>query len=187
ITAYLGLALVLALVLYAHRQISARKSARARRRGLTGTAIIALVFGMSWAACTLAQSGPIVVTRNGQQIHDVEIWAENQAGIITNGFLVSIWSAVIHHKGSAGIYISPGSHVHLNAVNIAGAPDHGGGANISCLGASLTADNIRVSKGQSGIWGDRCNMQLTHVEGQDQWGKYQHGAGPFVEWITSTV
>ena len=126
--AYLGLAFVLALVLYGHHKIPAYQSARARRRGLAGAGAITLLLGLSWAACGFPKSGPITVQHDGQMITGVEITAPaGHAGIELAGHsFTTIYDVIVHHQDKAGIAVH-GGHDNLiqNAMIDGGAANSG--------------------------------------------------------------
>jgi hypothetical protein len=186
--AALGLVFVALAVLYAHRQIPAYRSRRARRRGLTGTAIVAIVFGVSWAACNLAMSGPVVATSDGQAIHDLEIFATGATpGVSTGGHSnVSIFSSKIHHEAGPGILIDGGSGASMNALNIIDATDGDPGAAVQCyLSPGVVLDNVRVSSGR-GVKFNACDWSsVSHLEGHDYRDTSIAAAGGLVQWIRS--
>lgn len=140
------------------------------------------------AQCALTQSGPVVATRNWQQIHDLDIWVtDNRPGVSTNGHIgVSIYSVRIHHKVGPAIYID-GYGSHVNAVHTIGTSQKAG-SGVLCYGAyGLQVDNMKSD-------GENQAIQLQYCDGSDLTGiegRNEHDAGgvtPYgglVQWLYS--
>jgi hypothetical protein len=138
-------------------------------------------------------SGPVKVDHDNQVIRNLVITAANGPGIDVNGYTgVRILNVVIHHKRGAGISISDsGSATIANAdIVFDGAPTRGpnpgpNNNNIDCYNSpNLTVRNVRLTRGSSGIYMDRCpGAKLSLIEGHDQRGPFPRGE--LVQWDNS--
>ncbi len=124
----------------------------------------------------LQDSGPVVVTADGEVIEGLRITARSAAGIsVFNHQDVTIRNCEIHHQGVPGIDFAAadnlriedvvvvhdrteaGSHTHLNEANILGTNSTG-----------LVIERARVTRGASGIsLADTPGAQLRMIEGHD--------------------
>ncbi len=141
----------------------------------------------SWAtdSCqALTQSGPVVATRNGQVIENLDIIANGQNGITVDGFSgVVIRNVRISHKAAQGIRLNnaPNATIENVVINYSDAPDHGpltGEFNgINGYGsAGLTVTHAKFAHNSTGIYLDRSpNTSLSFIEGIDFRGPYPRG------------
>lgn len=161
--------------------------------GGTGTGGGAGTGGTGGAACVLAQSGPIVVSQDGQVIENVHVVSTSGTAIEVQGHKnVVIRNARIEHAGGPGIDVSGSDDVTIQDVSIehTGAPASGANPsaellNIACNGsARLTVTRARLTRGSSGVYLVQCpNSTLSFLEGHDFRGPFPRGQ--LVQWNNS--
>jgi hypothetical protein len=134
---------------------------------------------------SLAASGPVTATRDGELIEGLRIMAEGTAGITVQGLRdVVVRNVEVHHTRGVGILIENADGVLIENVHIVhdGAPPSGANDssqrnNILCrssAGIAITA--ARLERGSSGVFLDRCpGAVLRQIEGYDFRGPFPRG------------
>jgi hypothetical protein len=138
-------------------------------------------------------SGPVVVSRDGEVVQNLVITARTGPGITVNGFRdVTINNVVILHANGPGIAVSDANNATITNADIVytGGPRSGPNPstennNIDCYSsASMTVQNVRLTRGSSGIFMDHCpGSNLSFIEGHDQRGPFPRGQ--LVQWAFS--
>jgi hypothetical protein len=158
---------------------------------MTHFKIFLLVFGFletqhaDAQTCTLANSGPISVSANGQVIENRRITSTSGAAIQINGFSnVIIRDVEIQHSGGPGINFSGAQSLTIENVSVeyTAAPAVGpnpSSAHNNIQGVNspfLRVNNVRLKKGSSGIYlRSSPNAHISHVEGYDFRGPFPRG------------
>jgi len=135
--------------------------------------------------CTLAPSGPVQATADGQVIEKLKITATSGAAITVQGKKnVVIRDCEIHHDGGAGIKFSNADNILIEDVVIVhdGAPATGqnpGTDRVNIDGYStsgVTIRRVRLIRGSTGIYLLQCpGAKLSFVEGHDFRGPFPRG------------
>jgi hypothetical protein len=144
-------------------------------------------------ACTLTESGPIVVTADNQVIEDVHVVSTSGAAITVEGHKgVVIRNVRIEHAGGPGIDASGADDLVIDGVSIehTGAPPSGANpssdlVNISCYGSTnVSITRARLTRGSSGVYLLQCPAaKLSFLEGHDMRGPFPRGQ--LVQWDKS--
>lgn len=169
---------------------------KARFRSVAGLVLVAAFIGQQALGQTCAvykDSGPIVVKRDHQVIENLDITSKKGPAIDLNGkSYVTIRNVVIHHANGPGIRLSGAAHATIVNADILheGGPASGPNKtpnenNIDCYNsANLVVKNVRLTRGSSGIYLDRCaGSRLSFIEGHDQRGPFPRGQ--LVQWDQS--
>ena len=137
------------------------------------------------APCTLANSGPVVVNRNGQVVENLRITATATAAITVDGYAnVVIRNVTISHTGGPGISFSDADDLRVENVSIVHTGAPASGANDSddrnnidgYASARPQISNVRLTRGSAGIYLVSCpGSQLRNVEGHDFRGPFPRG------------
>lgn len=140
-------------------------------------------------ACTLASSGPLSSTSDGEVIENLHIRAtEGTALLITHSDVVirNVW---VEHAGGVGIRVANAEDVHIENVLVehTGAPVSGPNPsselnNIEAYRASsFSVDGARLIRGSSGIYlQESPESELRNIEGHDFRGPFPRGQ--VVQW-----
>jgi hypothetical protein len=143
--------------------------------------------------CTLTDSGPVVVSADGQIVERLRITSTAGPAVRVQGHKnVVLRDLAIRHAGGPGIELDTADDVRIENVSVdhTGAPATGQNAsanllNISCYNAQRpVVVNVRLTRGSSGIYLLQCpSSQLSHVEGHDFRGPFPRGQ--LVQWDKS--
>lgn len=143
--------------------------------------------------CSLQDSPPVRVTRDGQVIELLRIVSTNGPAIDVDGYSgVVIRNVEIRHAGGAGIRFANADGIHIENVSIehTGAPASGQNPssdlnNIDGYGsAAPVVTHVRLTRGSSGIYLNQCpDSNLSFIEGHDFRGPFPRGQ--VVQWDTS--
>jgi len=134
--------------------------------------------------CTLAPSGPVTATKDGQIIENLSIKSTSGPAVRVSGKKnVVVRNCRIEHAGGHGIAFDGADGLRIDGVEIAntGAPAKGANAtesnNIAGESTSaLTIANVKLVSGSSGIYLNGCpGAKLAFVEGHDFRGPFPRG------------
>lgn len=142
--------------------------------------------------CSLAESGPLASTSNGQIIENLRVESTSGDAISITHHGVVVRNVWVQHAGGLGIAIKGAADVTLENVHVryASAPASGANAssshnNIECNGSpGLRVQNAKLEQGSSGIYLVNCDdSHLQFIEGHDFRGPFPRGQ--LVQWNSS--
>ena len=135
--------------------------------------------------CTLAPSGAVTVSRDGQVVENLLITAATGSALTINGHAnVIVRNCEIRHCAGQGITFSNATNVDIHDVIVidtcapaSGTLPDANRANISGFGSTgVTITRARVTRGSSGIYLNMCPAaRLSFIEGHDVRGPFPRG------------
>lgn len=132
----------------------------------------------------LKDSGPVIATKNGQIIENLNIKTDGQTGIVIGNVSgVIVRNVRISHKGGQGIQLTNAPNTTIQDVLIsyddapAAGPNPGEFDNITGYGSpNLTVTRAKLLHGSGGIYLDRSpGAKLSFIEGEDFRGPFPRG------------